>query len=474
MSRIAASLSGTELLLLNKLAQANAAATLNSLRLTTGRRINSPADDPSGFVAVAQYETQLSSVRQVIRNVSSANTVVSQASLALDAVRTQLGDIRAALLADEDGSLDAAERAEQQAVIDAALAEIASIAESSSGDGQRLVDGSRNFRTTGMDSSEVRSLEVISVAANGQTISGEVLTTAQQATLTYTGAAGLATADATFTLTGKLGSATIAVANNDPLDDVADAINAVSHQTGVTAAVDGNDLNLSSVDYGSRATVGVAVASGTFNVTGGTGGVDNGTDATARINGVVYSGASSVDGNRFTVNANGLHFYIEFADSFTGQFDTITIDDQSVLNFALSDDPVRLTSLALPGVAPAYFSGRSGSLLDLASGGSLAGLGDNVSQAIRVVDESLVRLARIEGRVNGVANAAIAAAGELSSDLEEDLVAAIESIDKTDDIKEEVLLAKNQALANNAIASLAILSQQRTRIVDLIQQIAGL
>ncbi len=45
MGRIGANISGIELKLLNRLAQADAAATLNSLRLASGKKIGSPRDN---------------------------------------------------------------------------------------------------------------------------------------------------------------------------------------------------------------------------------------------------------------------------------------------------------------------------------------------------------------------------------------------------------------------------------------------
>lgn len=122
-------------------------------------------------------------------------------------------------------------------------------------------------------------------------VSGSVLQAATQAELLYTGSAGKTTAAATFTLTGKRGSDSITVALDEDLDDVAQKINDVSYKTGITAAVDGDELTLTSVDYGTNATVNVTVSSGTFTTTGGNGdGTANGTNATARLNGITYTG----------------------------------------------------------------------------------------------------------------------------------------------------------------------------------------
>jgi len=58
--------------------------------------------------------------------------------------------------------------------------------------------------------------------------------------------------------------------------------------------------------------------------------------------------------------------------------------------------------------------------------------------------------------------------------MQEVLETAVDDVGGVDETAESVLLAKNQALADNAVAALAILDQQRSSVVDLIRQIAGL
>ena len=110
----------------------------------------------------------------------------------------------------------------------------------------------------------------------------------------------------------------------------------------------------------------------------------------------------------------------------------------------------------------------------MADGGSLTGLGANTSQAIRVVDEALGRLDRVEGLVDGFYNASIDSASNLLTDLEEELGDAIDSIDGVDDSLEAQRQLYYQTLAANAIASLNILNQQKLRVLDILQQVAGL
>ena len=265
----------------------------------------------------------------------------------------------------------------------------------------------------------------------------------------------------------------VSVTKHEDLDDVAERINDDSHKTGVTAAVNGNQLTFTSVDYGTNAEMSITVSSGTFDVTGGSGdGTANGTDASAQINGLTYSG-SNVDGNRFTVNQNGFRYSIEFVDGFTGDFATVGVSGDA-LSFAFSTNLSYRSTLAIGGLQALRLGGLSGTLDELASGGSLSGLDDKTSQAIRVVDEALGDLGRVEGSVDGFYNASITSASNLLADLQEDLEDTIVQTDGFNADEETLLLVKNQALAANARAGLAILYQQRSAIVYMIQVAAGL
>ncbi len=458
--------------LLNRLSEANAAATLNTLRMATGQKINSPADDPATFVALAQLQSQLSTATATASNVTAASSLVTQTQTALGEIRTQLDTIRTELLTDVDQGLSEAERAAAQTAIDAAVSQINTLVGTDI-DGRRVLDGSADYHVSGRDSSQVAEVRVHSIRGSSMIISGSVTAAATQAQLVYTGSGGKTTAAAVFTVTGELGSAEISVGNLEDLSAVATKINNQSYATGVTASVDGNELTLSSVECGSDVEIAVEVTDGTFAVTGGNGdGTADGTDAEVQINGQAVQ-SSNVDGNRVTVNSNGVHYEIEFVEGFSGAFDTMTVTGDA-LTFALSTSLDHRASLSIPALHAALLGGTSGSLDQIVSGGTVSGLNQNTAQAIRIVDEALAKLTRVEGSVDGFYNASISSASSILADLEEDLQAAIVTTDGYDEAEEYVLLVKNQALASNAIAGLAVLNQQRYSIVAMLPAIAGL
>ena len=464
MSRISMNLSGIERTLLNRLAEANAAATLSSLRMATGEMINSPRDDPSAFVYLSGQQSQLSRVQETMDNVTAAASMVGQAQSTADEIRTQLSAIRTELLKWESGTLTGSE----QSNIDAAITEIENLVATEM-DGKRLLDGSANFEISGRNSSQVTDVRVFSTGGATVTVSGSVTAAATRAELTFTGSGGNVDTDATFTLTGNTGSYEFTVTAAQTLDNLATAINDKSHETGVTASVEGDVLTFTSVEYGSDADVTIGVSDGTFIVAAGNTTSDAGTDVTATIDGQSYTG----DGHQLSISDGVANYRLEFEPTFTGDFDTITVSGDA-LTFALSTDLARSTTLAIPGLHPAKLGGPSGSLSDLATGGSLAGLGDNASQAIRVVDEALADLTEVEGAIDGFYNASVTSASNFLADLEDDLEDAIDDVNLVDDTEEASRLVYYTGLASNSIAGLSILQNQRAGIVRLIQKIAGL
>jgi flagellin len=466
IGRIGATISGVELRLLNQLNEANTAASLNALRLATGKKINSPADDPTAFINLSELESQRSLVTSTLANVTEASSIVSQVQLTLDQIRTQLDTIRAKAVEDEDQGLSASERTANQLAIDAAIDEIGALVNTTI-DGRRVLDGSAHFEVSGVNNAQIDEVQVISLGANtSKTVSGTVTTAAQQAQYAHDDPDNDGRLDdaVSFNVTGSRGTVTITGVNNEFYTSLATKINLESHLTGVTASVSGDDLIFTSVEYGSRETVSVTVNSGTF-----TAGSDTGVDAVATINGKTLTG----DGNQLSIVDNGFHARVKFAAGFSGAFTAFTVSGEA-LSFALSTDLDELSVLSIPGLQPALLGGLSGTLDQLYTGGSLVGLNTNAPQAIRVVDEALAQLTRLEGLVDGFADAAIDASSDLLSGLGSEIDDAIDDVNLVDEDEELLLQSKNEALAANAIAGLSVFEQQRNSILALIQQIAGL
>jgi flagellin-like hook-associated protein FlgL len=469
MSRIGASISGLDQLFLTHLQQVDDAALESAIRLATGKQVPRPSFDPSAFVLISSFESRLNVLESVKQQVDIAANIGSESQLALDQVRTQLTTIRDALLLDEDQSLNSADRDAQQAIIDAAIEEVGTLAGTEI-NGRRYLDGSVNYTFAGKNHLQIHDIQVFALAGETK-FSGSVTSTATKASETYTGDAGgnIDTGDATFTLTGERGSAAFSVTDGEALTAVRDRINQESHNTGIAASAAGDTLTFTTVDFGDDATIDVNVTSGAFSTTT----ASTGQDAVVTINGKAISDAQ-VDGNRVSYLSNGTHVSFEFRAGFTGNFSPVTVSDGAVAKFSLTPDINRVTKLGLPGVHPELLGGVSGRLNDLLSGGALSGLSSNTSAAIRVIDEALGQLTLVEGRVDAFADVTVASSSALLSEFTGEVKDALSEINGVNEDEESLKLAKNQTLASSTLSALAIVQQQQFNVLGLVQLLAGI
>jgi flagellin len=472
MSRIGYTLAGLEYQLLTSLSNANANVALSAYRMATGHKINRAGDNPSAFFQLSGLQSEYNGVASALTNISAASGMITQTQSALAGIQTQLGIIRDTLKTDASHSLTPDQRAAAQNTIDAAIKQIDSLAGTQIY-GKATLGGEGDYTYSNRDGNQVADIQVYQLPWQGRTINGSVTSTATHAELAYTGTAlDQVVSTATFTLSGTQGSQAITATAGDTLQSVADKVNNSSYLTGVTASVDttSHELKFTSVAYGSQAKTQITVTDGVFATLGDTAG----TNASAVINGqTISSDSTQVNGNRFSLNDVGMTFSIEFQPGFTGAFNQITVTGDA-LTFALSPETALKSSVSIPDMNSAALGGGSGTLDQLATGGSLSGLNTNTAQAIRVVDEALGKLTRVTGNVNGFNNSAIASSSGLMTAMQTNLLESIDAIDKTNDAEETTIQMYYEGLADNSLSGLAILNQQRQQVVYLLQQIAGL
>ncbi|MBI2479766.1 MAG: hypothetical protein HYV60_14370 [Planctomycetia bacterium] len=467
MSRIGATISGLDQYFLTQLKNFDNEALKSAIRLATGKQVPLPAYDPSAFVLISSFENRLKVIDSTKTQVDVAANLGAETQLVLEQTRSNLESIRSALSLDEDLLLSSEERDAQQAIVDAAVLAIRDLAGTEI-NGRRVLDGSVNYTFSGRDNTQIKSIQAFAIRETS--FSGSVSAAATQSSEQYTGLLGnVSTGDASFVLTGKRGSTTISVTNGEALTDVRDRINVDSHKTGITASVSGSQLDFTTVDYGDDATIDIDVTSGVF----ATSTTATGQDAVATINGKAISNAQ-IDGNRVSYTNNGTHVSFDFQEGFTGTFNTVTVSDERTQKFALTPDISKQTTFAVQGIQPELLGGVSGTLADLLSGGSLAGLGSNTSAALRVVDEALSKLTLIEGQVDAFADVTVDSASKLLAEFKGEVEDTLQALNGVNEDEESLILAKNQTLASNSLSALAIVQQQRFNSLGLLQLLAGI
>ncbi len=118
-------------------------------RLSTGLRINTGKDDPAGLIASEALRSDITSINKALSNTQRANQIIATADSALGQVSSLLNDIRGLVTeAANKGALSDEEIDANQLQIDSSLEAINRIAQTTTFQGRRLLDGSLDFQVT--------------------------------------------------------------------------------------------------------------------------------------------------------------------------------------------------------------------------------------------------------------------------------------------------------------------------------------
>jgi len=131
------------------LAVANQSLQQALTRLSTGLRINVGKDDPAGLIASEVLRSDITSTQRAVTNSERANQVIATADSALGAVSGLLNDIRGLVTESANvGAVSADQIAANQLQVDSSMAALNRIAQTTSFQGRRLLDGSLDFITS--------------------------------------------------------------------------------------------------------------------------------------------------------------------------------------------------------------------------------------------------------------------------------------------------------------------------------------
>lgn len=367
-------------------------------RLSTGRRINRGADDPSGLIAYQSLMSESQSAESAIASIQRASSFISAADGALAEISRLIGEIETLVSRSANtGALTQSEIAANQSQIDAAIDSIDRIVRNTTFNGARLLDGSQAIQVLVSNPSKVADARAFSRRASS---SGDVLAiNVQQAALVASAALlnnPVSISAASFSIAGRLGVVTIDVADGESLAAIRDRIVATAGQTGVSASLVGGAVRLMSRDYGSSAFVQVSRISGDSDfadvartigrdasvVVGGQQAFADGLRVSFSAQGVsgefLLTPAGNVAGSagNFTVSGGGATFQLG-----PGASSQATIGIQSVASFALGD------------VATGYLN-------SLKSGGE-NDLSRSAGNALAVARAALEQVTRVQGRLGG-------------------------------------------------------------------------
>ncbi|REJ66869.1 MAG: flagellin [Planctomycetota bacterium] len=294
----------------------------------------------------------------------------------------------------------------------------------------------------------------------------DVDTQATQAQLTYS--AGTLAADLVLEVGGSNGFEVFNFGSSTTIDQIASAINLVSDATGVTATVDGSDLDFTSSKFGSDEFVSVRALSGTFETfnTGATSSErEAGTDISARINGVQATG----DGLKATINTSTLDLSFNVNSTVAdGEQLSFTITGGGAV-FQLGPDVVsnQQARVGIRGVSSATLGGVEGTLFELRSGGAKA-LDTDATGAGKVVEEVITAVTSLRGRLGAFQKATLETNIFSLTEQLENLTEAESSIRDADFAAESAKLTRAQILVQSGTSVLAIANQNPQNVLALL------
>ena len=184
------------------LARSNASLQQALTRLSTGLRINVGKDDPAGLIASEVLRSDIVSVQKAIGNSQRANQMIAIADSALGQATSLLNDIRGLVTESANkGALSDAQIAANQLQVDSSLEALNRIAQTTSFQGRRVLDGSLDFITTAGSIASIEDFQIDQAnfgTASSIGVSVTIANAAAQATLTSTGFSAAANATATL------------------------------------------------------------------------------------------------------------------------------------------------------------------------------------------------------------------------------------------------------------------------------------
>jgi flagellin len=294
-------------------------------------------------------------------------------------------------------------------------------------------------------------------------------TTDNFATTAITGSeAGGITADVVFQLQGNNGSEVFNVSAGTSVSQLVEQINLVGDATGITAESEGGEITLSSNEFGASEFVDLQVISegtgGEFTAAVGSGQRSNGSDVSAKVNGI----DANVDGTKISVNTATLDLSLEISSGFQG---TASFDiTGGGAQFQLGPDVVsnQQARIGIDSVSTARLGGATGKLFELGSG-QAAALATDPGRASQIVDEAIGRVTSLRGRLGAFQRTTLDSNIASLSDTVANLQEAESSIRDADFAAESAALTRSQILVQSGTNVLSLANQNPQNVLSLLR-----
>ena len=450
-------------------------------RLSSGKRINSAADDAAGLAISNTLQTQINGLNQGVSNANDGVSLIQTASSGLSQITTALQTIRTLAVQASSGSLSASNQAALQTEVAQQIAEVNRVASQTTYNGVNLLDGSAGNLTFQVGANVGQSIglnltQSLSAASMGGGIVqvGNTLGTVTGLDLSASGTEAAPGSSAAITsinvLSDGKGGFTYTDQNNQA---IATTVAATLFTVGSTGSISINSAAANPLtSSGALAAIVAASAAAAVGTTLGVISniaVNPATGATLTATSAGFS--SAVTSITVTEGASGGYVLTDQNGAQLSAAATTAI-------FGTSASGSGALTFAVPG-GPASTLGASGAPL-----GTLATINSNntpptvaninvststgASQAIEAIDNALSAVNNIQANIGAAQNrfTSIASAQQSQST---DLSGAESQITDADFAQETANLSKAQVLQQAGISVLAQANSNPQQVLKLLQ-----
>ena len=427
-------------------------------RLSTGLKINSGADDPSGLIAANNLKQQQAGINQALSNAQQANNVIGTAAGGLTEVSSLLTQLQSLVSQTANsGGLSGTQITANQQQVDSILSTINRVAGSTQFGGKALLNGNYSYTTSSAATSAFAAIQVNSAQLADNKTTAVVVQVTNSATTgelvnTQTTSA-LATA-VSLQVAGASGTTQLSFAAGTKLSAVANAFNTIKGVTGVSAHNSGATLKIDSTGYGSTQFVSVTATAGTFTTTGGSGNKATGTDAAVTING----SAATTSGKDVNYSSNSLDLSFTLSTGLNaGQTKTFGITGGGA-TFALGQQVTESdkASIGIQAVTTGSLGDvTKGYLSSLQSGGANSLTSGNLNVAQNILSEAINQVSTLSGRLGAFQKYTLGSTINNLSVAYENASSALSNTQDTNFASETANLTRAQILASSATTVLA-------------------
>lgn len=491
MSRINTNVSA--LIAQHNLARSNADLRVRLERLSTGLAINRGADNPAGLIVSERLRSEIAGVTQVISNAERAASVIATAEASLQEIANLLTDIKGLTIeAANTGAFSAEEIEANQLQINSAIESITRISNTTSFAGLKLLNGSLDYLTSGVDAANIRDVRIYGAnfgTASSIPVNVEVLNSAQTAQLfvsgNIAGSAGALVSSVTFEIQGVKGVEVLSFTSGAALSAVAFAINQVKDATGVSASLvnpasQTSGLVISSATFGSDAFVSVRKLSGgetfqTFDSLAASGGTpvatgrDTGEDVLALINGNLALGK----GTSISLRSSTLNIELTLSDDAAQTLDThefTVTGGGATYQIGPQVNASNQVGFGIQSVAASHLGNETiGFLSSIVTGGENSLVAGKAREASQIIDAAIDQIAVLRGRLGAFERNTLQTAARSAQIALENLTASESQIRDTDFAAETAALTRAQILVSAGTSTLALANNSAQQVLNLLQ-----